>query len=934
VEKQYLPITLGAPGEDISTKDIYTLIQRFKNLNQFRLRTVQNFLQPRQRHFLDLLPLILHQNQALLPGFISTETPAGIPDYAPGKEALIAAKQFSKSYRYTRKALLNYQIEGLFLMGSVGSIAFSRTSDMDIWLCHDPKLSSAAIAELQQKANSLEKWAQELQVEAHFFLINSDQFRSGRKTPLSSESSGSTQHYLLLEEFYRTAIYLAGKAPVWWLVPPTQEQHYRTYVDHLLDNRFISQREVIDFGGLENPPADEFISATLWHIYKSLASPYKSLLKLFLMECYASEYPQPQWLCLRLKSAIYSGQINIDKLDPYLMIYDKVEEYLHLVASQKQLQLSRQCFYLKIMGYSPSALDPHSRKQREQLIIDIARQSDWPEYMLDNLGKQRFWDIKKATEEHAIIREQLKHSLHIILRFAGQYAGDTYRKNHDLKLIGRKLHSFLERKPGKTEIITTRSTILKREAELTVVEIPQQHAESLWRLYCGNIKRNQIAHQTALTDGESLLEILCWLIVNHLYHPNLAVNLLVHNSQISQPDCQKMLLHLVRFLQTQSKNEESLIAFEKPNQFTSTLLFINLGETLPIERDNGQMLISHRSDPLSYGDNRLCFVHRIDQVSVSTWGEITTTRHNGPEGLLHCLIDIFNNSKQPLSTKSLIVHCYSPLRAHSIILRINTIFSQLLKYFTRPTHKRYVLAIQNHYLLFRLRENVLCYSHMESSEMLLQELSSTQQHFSPLQFDPYVLSETVIPFLYDKIAPNTIQVFFQVREKEISLYVIDEKAALYTRTHLQTRPELLLGNYAAFLSNLIEHHYLLTAPEIHFAEIHRNSRGIYSCHPVKIKAPLPKYILNIRIAADMAADKSSPITIFCNDKEFSSSSNSNVFAAVRKHILTFRTGQDDYPFHINDIDVPGRILGVTDIKLAHTIHYLRYKEKIEQRLLN
>jgi adenylate cyclase class 1 len=68
---------------------------------------------------------------------------------------------------------------------------------------------------------------------------------------------------------------------------------------------------VIDFGGLEEIPAEEFISATLWHLYKSLSSPYKSLLKLLLMESYASEYPRPQWLCLEVKKAIYQGNISV-----------------------------------------------------------------------------------------------------------------------------------------------------------------------------------------------------------------------------------------------------------------------------------------------------------------------------------------------------------------------------------------------------------------------------------------------------------------------------------------------------------------------------------------------------------------------------------------------------------------------------------------------
>ena len=135
------PIHLGSPGEEISIQDLQTIKHRFKRLNQLREQRVQEFLQPRQQVFLELLPLLFHGNFPMLPGFISSTTPAGIPEYNPSIQTLNAARQLAKNFNYTRAASHLYPIEGLFLMGSVGSIAFSKTSDMDIWLCHQSDLS-------------------------------------------------------------------------------------------------------------------------------------------------------------------------------------------------------------------------------------------------------------------------------------------------------------------------------------------------------------------------------------------------------------------------------------------------------------------------------------------------------------------------------------------------------------------------------------------------------------------------------------------------------------------------------------------------------------------------------------------------------------------------------------------------------------------------
>lgn len=929
LKKHYPPIKLGAPGEDISSKDLYAVIQRFKNLNQYRLLCVQEFLQPRQRVFLPLLPLLFHQNHPLLPGFISTETPAGIPDYKPGKNAVLAAKQFSKNYRYSHHALREFTIEGLFLMGSVGSIAFSKTSDMDIWLCYNPKLDAEQIDELQQKASAVEKWAESLNLEVHFFLINNEQFRNGENLPISSESSGQTQHYLLLEEFFRTAIYIAGKAPAWWIVPPEQEHHYGAYLSHLLENRFISPREVIDFGGLDAVPAEEFISATLWHIYKSLGSPYKSLLKLFLMESYASEYPHTQWLSLTLKTAIYQGEIDLDKLDPYLMFYEKVEEYLRLVASQKRLSLSRQCFYLKIMGSSPASLDAKSRATRAQTLQNIAQVWNWPNDMLDNFGKHRYWDIHKAIYENDVICDQLKQCLRMSLRFAGQYIARDYRNNQDLRLIGRKLHAALEQKPGKVEIITTRSNIHQHEDAFSIIETESAPPESRWRLYCGHIKAASSETVTIKTGG-SLMEVLCWLVVNEQYRYQPKVHLTLTSQNISPAETQKILQQLQQFFNAKQNGDDSLENYTHPNRFQSSLLFINLGIDLPEGRHQGKIVMSHRADPLSYGDDKISFIHRTDRISISCWGEVTTAQYQGDDGFFHCLCDIMNHSQTPLTPDSLQLACYTPLRANSILLRVKAIFDQLLWFTTTSqSNWRYILPAQRSYCLFTQQHNQMTYWQLETNDMLLQELSNRQPKFGPVYFDEHVLDETFIPLIYSQIDSDTIQVFYHATEQQTTIHIIDEKGALFTRHYARTLPEHILNDYASFFQGLIYRKQLPARLDVRFFEIHKSQNGSNACQPVNVKA-LTKVP---RLTVHVIAQTPSPI-IFCNTEEFSSETSDNMFADAKNYILAIRNPREEYTFRINTIEASAAQLGLDQTSDIQTIHFLQYKQKIESRLMN
>jgi len=935
---KYPPINLGSPGEDISKKDLHAISQRFKNLNQLRIQRIQRALPSRQQIFLNILPLLFHHNHPLLPGFTSLDSPIGIPNFTPDKQAIHAAKQFSKGFTYKRKALLNYPIQGIFLMGSVSSIAFSKSSDMDIWLCHQPSLSKSEIDELQQKASGIEKWADSLGLEIHFFLVNSETFCKGENIPISSESSGNTQHYLLLEEFYRTAIFIAGRIPAWWLIPPHQEHNYAAYLQHLIENRFVSENEIIDFGGLASIPAEEFISATLWHIYKALNAPHKSLLKIFLMESYASEYPNPQWLCFDLKKAIYQGSINLDTLDPYLLIYAKVDNYLRDHNSSQRINLARECFYLKIMGSSKQSLDYKSRNYREDYMQAISEQWEWPEDLLFSLKKQKFWDIKKATQEHIVIRAQLKHCLHMILKLAGNYATYNYRENKDLKLLSRKLHVFLERKPGKIEIITTRSTVHTQENELSIIE-SKNKSTSVWSLYSGKFDNPVSSSSKLIKQQPSLLELLVWLVINGLYKKQLQIQFKSLTLSMQRTELTQVLEQLFLFLSNNLHTDsDSLNIYNKQDKTVTSLNIINLGLSHLNEREDGMMILSERSDPLSYGKSRISFIHHIDQVSISSWGEVNTYQYIGLDGFFSNLCHIFNSS-QPLSiSNTLKTVCFMPTRANSIVLRTHAIFENLIRFFNtqkETTNNRYFLPGEHSTYLLQKRNKQLHYWAIHSKEQLLQELATTQENFGEVHFDANVFNDSLIPFIYSLNRAASIQVFYLIKNKGISIFIVDEKGALFIQEHNNANYDQILNNYYSFLESVSTHSFYQTDTQLKFYELQQKLPGKFTSTLSKWIPSLTYPSLSIRIVIEKPPLNSQTLTyfIYCNDTEFNSLEHGDqLFKQISKYILSFRKSTEHYPIHISDIDLPPSLLGSDNESQIQTIHYLTYKRKIEAKL--
>ncbi|MBD3609790.1 MAG: class I adenylate cyclase, partial [Gammaproteobacteria bacterium] len=434
--------------QDIDFRDIR---HRFMSINNARLELVQNTLKPSKQPFLELLPLLFHLNHPSLPGYVSHNCPFGIPLYHPATEVLEKAQNiFAKSFKPPRGAVRE-DIHALYIMGSAGTIAFSDKSDLDIWICHDPELKKDALRMLQDKAHRIEAWADELGLEVHFFLVNAHSLREGITDDLSDESSGSAQHILLLEEFYRTSILLEGRFPLWWLVPAEVEKQYQQAADTIIKQRFINEQEVIDFGGLGQIPGGEFFGAAVWQLTKGINSPYKSVLKIVLTECYASEYPQVELLAHRFKKMIHDGIESIEILDPYLMLYDRLNHYLQK-HDPKRLSLMQQAFYLKV--HAPQSRQaPAAEKWRYDRIQQLTSVWGWGDYEYNQLDSNADWKADTVDSARKEIIQELTKSYQSLSNFSRQLDVDPNISKQDLTVLGRKLFAAFERKAGKIDII-------------------------------------------------------------------------------------------------------------------------------------------------------------------------------------------------------------------------------------------------------------------------------------------------------------------------------------------------------------------------------------------------------------------------------------------------------------------------------------------------
>lgn len=932
---------------DFDGLDLRAVRRRFMAINHDRLRRVRASLLDRQKVFLDLLPLLFHINHPMLPGFLSTRTPAGISDYSPARRSIAAAAELSQSFAYRRRAKRRFDIHALYIMGSGGTIAYSKSSDFDIWVCVRPDLSPAQHKALRRKTEGIESWAAALDLEVHFFLMNDDDFRAGRLDNLSAEGSGTAQHHLLLDEFYRTGLLVAGRYPVWWLVPPEYEAEYEYYVGELRRKRFIGPNETVDFGGIDHMPAGEFFGATIWQLYKGVSSPYKSILKLLLMEAYASEYPDICMLSLIHKRLVHAGETRLDELDPYVAMCRRVQDYLHDIADDQRLALARRCFYFKVRERMSRPDRRGNITWRRELMRELVNDWEWDQDYLETLDARPSWKIQHVMEERKVLIQALGQSYRMLSDFARRYPDNQTIDPAELNLLGRRLYTAFERKAGKIDIINPGISGNLVEDRLSLHQVGEE--QDGWLLYRGDVRPDSRAKHLPLKRGSSLLEVIAWCHFNGLLHPvATAIHLYPDDSRINVWELRSILDCLQDLFPAQYPREAGIEDLANAAQLRASAVFINVGID-PLDRGirDGMLRISNRTDALSYGGCWENLALTFDQLLFTTWQEVLTYRYCGRHALMDWLCDYLawypqTNGDMPWLPAAF---SFSSTRGASIARRVEELVAQVVECFYRNEWResvRYIVQVGHSYYVLQTENSVPRYTFLDSLPALLGHLGLAQDSFSPVIADRQALAETIIPAILERNRPERIQVFYEKCGDRAEVYVLDENGSVFHQSVAFHDHETLLMQYQRFLDSIARRRddrrqasgTIANSPETDFCHVFREGRNgiVMEERTAHRSGPVDTW-LGVQVIVESVDGAAFNLAIYCDECTFSTLEfGDQVYDEVARHILQRRASGQPYPIYITDLDLPPGRAGTERAGKMQTIHFLKEKKQIERRL--
>ncbi|MDH4274856.1 MAG: class I adenylate cyclase [Gammaproteobacteria bacterium] len=926
-----------------SAASINTTRKRFIQLNAQRLDRTLQMLEPKQRAFLDALPMLLHFNHRLLPGYVGDDAPAGVSGYLPTADAQAAVKQFSSNFSYTRKPIRQHDIYSLFLMGSAGSIAFATHSDLDIWLCHREDLTTEELSSLFEKVNALEKWAGSLNLEVHFFLMNAERFRAGQLQELSEESSGSAQHLLLLDEFYRTSLWIAGRIPVWWFVPPDMDSEYDIVIKKIRTQQLLKENEYIDFGGIARIPVQEFFGAAVWQVYKGLDSPYKSVLKIILTESYAHAYPGTIMLSGELKRRLYAGELLLEKTDPYLCLIARIEEYLKARLEDDRLENARRYFYIKL----DIALS--ERKQvnqwRTPIITELVKRWQWDDEKLELLDERRTWKIDRIKEEKNILVKELSQSYAYLSQFARQQSAESTLRKEDLTILGRKIYAAFERKAGKIEMVNLGIAPSANEDNVTLIQDPKSKEET-WFLFRGRVDVSDASKHRPLRSAHGVVEIIAWCYFNRVIDENTYIAVHSPTRERISTEINTIIKALNELFPKADLPDASVQNYASTSRIAQSAIFINVGRTpKAVQTGMERQIVDHANDIFHFGAAKENLVQAIDQIIVTSWKEVYVFRYHGMNGFMEAICQYIQWS--PLSNYAgpppIKLYSFTAHIGHVIAARVKTVWDEVVDiYFGLRGHPdaRFVLQAEKGYYILYRDMNILRHEFCEGYAKLLALLERPLFNFSPLYAERYSLRRTFLPILFRANKSGIIQTFYQTKQDRTVLYVFDEHGALFVHETDEIFVDSLVHHFVIFLKSVTRRQAALTnqvglatLPEkLEFYEIiTQNNNPYIERREIEYERVDPRYF-NISVIGELMDEKAS-FRIFCDNKEFSSLEHGDkLFEATAKHIAALRVGGTNYPCYITDIDLAPGMLGLEQHRKIPTILYLHYKRRVEQRL--
>lgn len=758
---------------DILKKQISENKQKFYKYNLLRLQKFTNSLPSKTKmDLIEALPLLITSNQQGLPGFIINYRPIGIYGYTPSSKAVNFLNTRFPSVQFSsRQEGIKPLIELFAIMGSAGSIAYNEESDIDFWICvEEKKTDFASLESLREKLREIELWITEnFNIETHFYLNDIEKLRNDLFDTNEDSFGGKANGKLLKDEFYRSSILLNGKIPFWWVVPAgIDDVGYNNYKNALLPDEF--SRDFVDFGNLSHIDRQDFLGGGLFQILKSLGNPFKSIIKIGIVEKYLLDKDSESvLLCNMIKRHVHEEKLDIDSIDPYVLMFDQVDSFYSgkndpdlIMASE----LIKMCFYIKIdpdlssISENPEAAGSDKTKK----MLEYAKRWRWSKVKLKQMDNFKDWDITPINKFWNNITSHILKSYKRILK---NIQSDEFIKRftpEDIKFITRKINSSFSFAGNKIKpAVSFKDNPI--EKNLHIESLSEKDGRVNWLLSKGFTGGRADAEKLFFHKEPSLVAMLAWISMNRMFQKD--------HTRVEI----KSRYHLLDANFVRELMNELTLHFSIKRLFIKNEYFF----TDPLPLLNFIIINLYSKYPKDIED--------IFYLYHNSWGETIYEKYDKESDLSTILLKLLNGALLNREDFNRCVRMISPYPygTSKSFKKIQSLFRDIYDFFINPVteeriEKRYITLLGNNFAVFAYRKvrgkyRIVC--NMYDSELkMLYGLSNITGRVNRIRTDPEIAELYYLQAIIKNFRDDAIQIYYQRERKYCYFFISDEQGSI------------------------------------------------------------------------------------------------------------------------------------------------------------
>lgn len=882
--------------------------QAYLKWNSFQYKRLPELIENENSQYISLIPFLLQINHKLMPGYTGMDTPVGVFGYKPDKKTLYEARLLNTKFRYQSESVIkNAAIDAVFFQKQL------INGEIRCWVFYRSSFNKRQVAVLEKKVNKISQWFSARGLKLEFLCISDLDFRNNKAAPLSQNNKA-----IFLDYFYSEVILLAGKYPLWWLVPGSKENEYVAYVEHIKQARFVDNEEFIDLGSTGGLDSSALVKHAIDTVQKIKLSPEVCLVKLLIIDQKNNRLPELDGVSNRIKKLLYQGNTSTTPEAVIAAImHDALGGYKDNLHVMPPLRLFSR---LKVIpgNLNKKIVDSFLG---EEIIYESAAQG------IENI-------IAYLNFFKAVAHEIRQIFSSLVTRYnASQNVHDL---DQNLTRLSRNMLVFLSEKSDRVPLYNN-----KEKIDIILQRILLRHeiisdSEDHWNL----ILQADDGTEKTINGFNNLLALLTWCWLNRVVNQSTQVSIDCPIQQIKQTEARYVLEVLFQQFNPQMITSIPAQAFENPVHPLQSMIFISFIST----NSHEQLLVSESDNPFEVAKAPMKFISHCEQLIINSWGDVYTKTYKTNMGLLRCMCEWTHNA--PLNELKMpppfSVFGHGTGESTYLAQRVTQIYKEMLSFFyqNREESGRFILKLAADYYVILVENFKLKPIKIGGLKVLMSYLEASVESFQSTALETLAYAEHPLREIYQNNKNNKVQVFFQLINRSYHTWVLDEKGCLWTDVVEIHDRESYITHWLYLFKNIRKRLASIQVDEIEIPslairQISINQLGGFEFYSVAEDTTTSgNNFIELKLSIKNVNGQDQ-LSLLCDGQGFNYQDfGKNVLIECVQYITSRIIREGSLPVYITDIDIPLRLYNLEQVELIHTSHVLKFKRNFERRILN